>query len=321
MREKELKGFRLTAKRQDAIKLAESHGKQFNVEIFKDPITRMMSPEELVEFSDRSMGIIPEVSQNKIIKKELTKEQVRQHVHEIFELMQDMLYLTASGSNNSLFISGSAGVGKTESAKEILNKLGIDYKRISGNITAGGLYTLLHAYKDEDNVILFDDTDCCLSDEKMLNILKAATDSGSERIVDWGSSKQFVDEEGESIPNSFKFDARIIFISNKDLFKEAKHGGRFAPHIQALISRSTVLDVTLNTKEEFLARIWDVMFNKMDNTKYSHEVKVELFDFLEQYGHELQELSLRMIHKVYGLYMNFEAGEWQDKARKVYGKR
>lgn len=322
MRRKEEKGFRLTPKRKEAIRICESMGKQFNTEIFKNPITHAMSTEDLIKFSDESLGNRSIEIQSTIpeIRQELSKEQIYQNVREKFKLMEEFVILTGLGTYNSLFISGSAGVGKTESTKQNLSNLGLDYKRISGNMTDGGLYKTLYENRFQGNILLFDDTDEILLREKSLNVLKAATDSSDIRTVDWGSSKSFFDEDGDEIPPQFEFNGTIIFISNKDLYKEAKSGSKLAPHIEALISRSVVLDVTLNSKDEYLARIHDVLFNKMDESKYSVDVKNELFGFLEEHGEKIQELSLRMIKKLYGLFMNYDT-EWKQKALLAFGKK
>lgn len=321
MRNKEEKGFRLTSKRLDAIKLAESQGKQFNIDVFKDPMTRMMTVEELVAHSDKTLGNFSYNQDTHMpIKNELSKEEVRQHVHEIFETMNNMLYITALGSNKSLFISGSAGVGKTESAKEILNRLNVSYRHVKGKVTEGGLYTLFWENRFSSSVLVFDDSDDVFSSELSLNLLKAATDSGDTRQIDWNSSATFFDSDGEEIPNSFDFKGTIIFISNKDIFALSKANNKMADHFSALISRSTVIDVTLKTKEEYLARIYDVLYNKMDTSKYSLEVKDALYSFLEESGDSLQELSLRMINKLYTLYQEFGT-EWKSMALRVYKKK
>lgn len=320
MRNKESKGFRLTGKRQEAIALAESQGKEFNIDIFKDPATRMMSILELVEFSDKSMGLIAPQQQVTPIQQELSQEQVRQNVHEMFSVMQDMLYITALGSNKSLFISGSAGVGKTESAKEVLSKLNVEYRHVKGKVSEGGLYTLLWENRFSNSVLLFDDSDDVLSSELSLNILKAATDSSDVRTIDWNSSAKFYDSDGEEIPSSFEFKGTIIFISNKDIFGLAKANNKMSDHFQALISRSTVIDVTLKTKDEYLARIYDVLYNKMDTSKYSKDIKDELYQFISEEGEKLQELSLRMIGKLYTLHQEFGT-DWKRMAIRVYGKK
>ena len=112
-----------------------------------------------------------------------------------------------------LMICGTGGIGKThivvETLKEHNLELGKDWWKNSGKISAFGVYQLLYEHKD-GGIIVLDDSDLW-SDKQGMNVLKAALDSYSTRIVSWNTKGA----DFAGLPRSFETKASVIFITNR----------------------------------------------------------------------------------------------------------
>lgn len=207
---------------------------------------------------------------------------------DIFELIQLYTYQIASGNGNSFIITGQAGVGKTADVTSTLHSMGlkegIGYVKISGGLSAVGLYQSL--FVNHDKLILIDDCDDVFtgSDNQLTdNILKAALDTKEKRDVSrvvsgyWNAvgmdmvdilsiyetghvkTEEFkYDSSGNLIdytklkgkyPNRFEFTGRVIFITNLDAGSDIS---------DALISRSLHIDVNLS-RDQVLERMEKIM--------------------------------------------------------------
>lgn len=115
----------------------------------------------------------------------------------------------------SFLLTGMAGVGKTYHVKKMLETSSMvrekDYVVCQGKATPFSLYRFMHDYREK--FILVDDCDCLLTDLDSINLLKAAMDSYSTRIVGWPSKAT----EKEGLDSSFEFSGGIVFISNKSV--------------------------------------------------------------------------------------------------------
>jgi hypothetical protein len=219
------------------------------------------------------------------------------------------------GINPSLIISGAPGVGKSTTVRKTVESLGLtNVKSVSGKITPMGLFKLLYETREQDSVLIFDDSDSVFDDDTSIDLLKAATDSTDIRMVSWHSNRTMQDEEGEDIPNDFEYNGSIIFISNMDIYREAAGNGKQAPHFQALISRSFVLDLAMKNRDYYLARIQHVLFTDMDTEIMSEEVKKSIYDFMRSEKNTLRELSLRMVKKIFVLQKTYLT-EWREKSK------
>ncbi|EMZ2827519.1 ATP-binding protein, partial [Escherichia coli] len=166
------------------------------------------------------------------------------------------------GKIRSLIISGAAGIGKTYSLDKALSNANdngfIKYKSINGKISGIGLYEQLWLNRDADSVLLIDDVDV-FSDMDILNLLKAALDTGDKRKVCWSTASSYLDDKG--IDKEFEFEGTIVFITNVDIDKELERGSKLAPHLQALVSRSVYLDLGVHSNEEIMVRVEDVILS------------------------------------------------------------
>lgn len=144
-----------------------------------------------------------------------------------------------------LIVRGRPGVGKThEIGRTFASVTGL--RKMSGHVTPLSLYNTLYAGRDEASVTVFDDCDDVFQTGRgaALNILKASTDSGKERVISWESTGR-----GALVPR-FAFWGRIIVLTNVDLGRSDKYA--------ALLDRVVYYDMQL-TGEEVMARVVWVM--------------------------------------------------------------
>ncbi len=189
-------------------------------------------------------------------------EDMKTRINKRFKVMNMMTNGIIDGKIRSLIISGAAGIGKTYSLDKALNNANdngfIKYKSINGKISGIGLYEQLWLNRDADSVLLIDDVDV-FSDMDILNLLKAALDTGDKRKVCWSTASSYLDDKG--IYKEFEFEGTIVFITNVDIDKELERGSKLAPHLQALVSRSVYLDLGVHSNEEIMVRVEDVILS------------------------------------------------------------
>lgn len=189
-------------------------------------------------------------------------EEMKQRINKRFTVMNMMTKGIISGNIRSLIISGAAGIGKTYSLDKALKQAHgfgeIVYKSINGKISGIGLYEQLWNNREANSVLLIDDVDV-FSDMDMLNLLKAALDTGETRKVCWSTASAYLDDK--NIDKEFEFEGTIVFITNVDIDKELERGSKLAPHLHALVSRSVYLDLGVHSNEEIMVRVEDVILN------------------------------------------------------------
>lgn len=296
-------GFRLTTNRKLAIEAAKSHGIEINMDEFKakpDFINNLIAQKA-------SMPIH--------IPLEESYEDIKSKVKERFNVLEEIVLSTCLGINPSLIISGGAGTGKSRIVMDTIDSLGISkYKIIKGKCSPSALFRILFEYRHEGDLICFDDADSIFEDSNSMNLLKACTDTTENRIISWHSNRTMLDENDEEVPNDFEFNGNIIFISNIDFYREASSNNKQAPHFEAMISRSFVLDVDMKNRKYYLARIEQVLFDLMDESVYTSSVKNSIYNFMRDESNTLRELSLRMVKKIHTLMKTYN-NEWESKAK------
>ena len=211
-------------------------------------------------------------------------------VSERFGFLEDFVEMVIDRKIPSLIVTGESGLGKTYTVFNTVDKAGLintlttgedadtgfaggDYVRISGHITPGGLYERLYLYNDK--VIILDDCDKALEDKTSIGLLKAALDSYDKRVLSWFSMR-----ENDSIPPSFEFTGRVIFISNKTL-------GEIDPTVR---SRSLCVDLSM-TDDEKITRMEDIIEDIAPDVEI--EIKIDALDFLKRKKDIIRHLNLR----------------------------
>ena len=273
---------------------------------------------------------------------ELTKAidiAIRERIRDRFDTLDRTTKAVANNKLRGLIISGAPGVGKTYVTEMNLFAARNDLRNInfhSGSISAVAAYTKLHQHRRKGDVWILDDADDIFFDDTALNILKKALDTTAKRVISWGkqSSKFYdpnfpsnefqsdgeYDEDNDKYPNSFQFDGSVVFITNEDILKKSKAGGRFAPHYAALISRTLYLDLTLHTIRDRIIRIKDIFGIHMAEERGLSVKDVDtLVSFVEAHRGEFIDLSLRMMTHLSNLY-NVDRSRWEKDAASMLMK-
>ena len=235
-----------------------------------------------------------------------TDEEIAHDQRETFEILGEMTKAVASNTVKGLVVSGPAGIGKSYTVEttlhdtlDMLGKLtgqGQMYEVISGGISAAVLFEKLWEYRDESQVLVFDDCDGVLYDEDSLNVLKAALDSKKTRRISWNTRSLHL--ERKDIPNSFEYKGGVIFITNIK-FDQVK-SARISNHLEAIVSRCHYMDIGIDTAREKLLHIRNVVerSNMLGSYGFDDNTKAEVMDYINAHSKLLRELSLRMVLKI-----------------------
>ena len=251
-------------------------------------------------------------------------EQVVERLRERFEMLKDMTKAVKKGDVRAMIVSGPPGVGKSHGIEEVLDRyktleaLGGSrkYQVIKGAMSPIGLYCKLYAMADAGNVVVFDDCDSIFNDELSLNILKAALDSKSKRMIHWNTDSFKLRNEG--VPDSFEFKASAIFVTN---LKFDKVKGKLREHLAALESRCHYMDLTIDTDRDKILRIKQITNDGMLNSyKFSDDIVQDIIDFIDVNKNRLRELSLRTVLKIADLAKAFPT-RWEAMAENTVMRR
>lgn len=256
--------------------------------------------------------------------REESDAEIVERIRERFEMLREMTKAVKKGDVRAMIVSGPPGVGKSHGVEEVLDRYktmetlgaGKSFEVIKGAMSPIGLYCKLFNMADKGKVVVFDDCDSIFQDELSLNILKAALDSKKNRTIHWNTDSFKLRNEG--VPDSFKFEASAIFITN---LKFDKVKGKLREHLQALESRCHYMDLTIDTDRDKMLRIKQVIQDGMlNNYKLSDEVKEEIIDFVDINKNRLRELSLRTVLKVADLAHAFP-DKWEAMAENTVMRR
>jgi hypothetical protein len=191
--------------------------------------------------------------------------------------------MVIKGTQPSLLITGSPGVGKTytvlKQIKDAGLKKGVDFIHVKGRSTAAGMYITL--YEENGKLIVFDDCDSVFANADGVNVLKGALDSYGERDISWLVGRPLKDSSGKSVPKHFTFTGRVIFISNLPQKKID----------DAIKSRSFVLEVAL-TPEDMLKKMRKDLPNV--HPEIPLPIREDALDFIESVSTKTKNLELNM---------------------------
>jgi hypothetical protein len=255
-------------------------------------------------------------------------DDVKSRINERFFVLKQLCWAAADGEVQGLVVSGPPGVGKSFEVEQALeygenamadvmgaltktvsdsidpdtppakleHKEKIRYTMIGGHVAPLALYETLYRYSDSRSVVVFDDCDSVLFDEKSLNLLKKALDSGSRRVLDWGSSAL----RNGDIPERFTFNGSVIFISNIDFERPKVKSSQLAEHLQAIMSRVYYVDLTMHSMRDKFLRIEQVAkdFGLLQKTGLIPEHVDEVMAFFEENIMNFREVSIRTVQKI-----------------------
>jgi hypothetical protein len=270
-----------------------------------------------LEHTNIANDVLVDLEAVKNMRQEITDEDIELRMSERFEILHTLTQSCVYGDARSLIVSGPAGLGKSYTVEKCLENWDPQTDNhiiVKGFVRATGLLKLLYQYREHGQVIVFDDADAIFFDDICLNLLKAVCDTTERRRVSWLSEGKLMDEEtGEIIPRTFDFDGAIIFISNYDFDTMIDRNHKLGPHLQALISRSHYINLSMNSKREYLIRIRQIIEEGLLGD-LSVEHQVDVITFLEVHSDSLRELSLRMALKLGALRKSVD-GDWEKVAR------
>jgi hypothetical protein len=131
-------------------------------------------------------------------------------------------------------------------------------------------------------------------------MLKACLDTGPERIVSYLAEFNLSDDEtGERLPRSFMFEGSVCFITNIDFDRLIQQKSKHSPHLEALISRSHYLDLSIKNPKDYLIRIKQVIQEGLlSDQGLTVQEQQEVFSFLLQNYSKFRELSIRICCKL-----------------------
>ncbi len=242
-----------------------------------------------------------------------TEEVIRERLSKRFATLDRMINHVIGGTLPSLIISGPAGLGKSYGVRKALRKAeetsGLKFDMISGSITAVGLYIALWNMRD-GGVVILDDCDDVFRDETTMNILKAALDSGDERVISWRKKSSWLKDE--QIDDRFEFKGRVIFLTNVDFEGIVTSGRADAVHFKALMDRSLYLNLTMRTLDDYMVRIRQVAVEggmlMRDHGLLPEDVDT-IIEFISKNRTRFYHLSLRLVHQIAVVYK--ASDEWQ----------
>lgn len=236
---------------------------------------------------------------------EKSDAEIARDLSDTFEILGEMTQAVVDSVVRGLVVSGPAGIGKSFTVeKTLVDNFGTYtieensrmYEVVSGFITAAMLYEKLWNFRNEGQVLVFDDCDSVLYDEDALNILKAALDTKKTRCISWSSRSRYLEDNG--IPNRFEFCGGIIFITNIKF--DQLRSARIGNHLEAIMSRCHYMDIGVDTAREKVIHIKNTVEKgrMLDQYGFNSTEKKELLGYIASNHSNLRELSLRMVLKI-----------------------
>lgn len=226
------------------------------------------------------------------IEKQMVSVNDKFNINERFDFLESLVRMTIRNRIVSLMITGEGGIGKTFTVmKEVRKTKMIEDEHfviIKGYSTAKGLYKTL--YEHREMLIIFDDCDEVFKNPTGENILKGALDSYSDRIVNWITSKEV---DGE-LPPKFKFEGRIIFISNR----------KKSQIPQPILSRAACIDLTMSVDDK-LQRMRNIL--PVIKKDIPMELKERALSIIEDNKDVCQDLNFRTLLKAISALSSEEA--------------
>jgi len=231
------------------------------------------------------------------------RERETPELDKYFRVLKELVKIVVEGDAAGLVVYGEAGLGKTYTVLLTLAQLGKvlgrDYKYISTHITPLELVNIL--WENNDRIIVLDDVEKLLLEEKTLGILKSALwpSAGGKRIITYYSTTERL-----RAPSEFEFSGKVILLLNK-IPKRNKE------IVKSLLSR--VLSYRL-------------YFNYRDRLKIMYELSKilkigeDVVDFLkERFSPALRNFNFRtlMMLKTIKDYYDSNGGNWQSIAERL----
>lgn len=221
-------------------------------------------------------------------------------IRERFDVLSVLADGVAQQNIRSLIVAGAPGVGKTHTLEAKLvaaetKGLVKSLVTIKGSISPIGLFVQLWENRDAGQVLMLDDIDAVFGDEEAMNLLKGALDTTKTRRISWAKASSFLRDN--DIPNSFDYNGQIVFITNTDPDAVIEKGGKMAPHMAALVSRSVFLDLCIHNPKQIMVRVEQVLSEStmLAELGVSKGQAAEIVGWMTQNLDRLRTVSLRTV--------------------------
>lgn len=221
-----------------------------------------------------------------------------------FEMLVEIVIAACEGTVRGLIVTGPPGVGKSYGVIETLRQQSLQYvlaglepryEIITGNASPIGLYQKLYSNRHKGRVLMLDDFDGVWTDELKLNIMKGILDSGDQRRVCWNTESNVL--KREDIPDSFDFEASVIFLTNINF--EKTRASKIKEHLRAIMSRCHYLDLEISSQRDQLLRVRQVVRDGMlEKFNFKNGEEIMIVDYVVSNADYLREISLRMVKKI-----------------------
>jgi hypothetical protein len=191
---------------------------------------------------------------------------------QIMQTLEDDTRRIAQGDKllPGLLVYGKPGTGKTQTIREVLKEEGIKPVIIDEKLSAySRVLWALYEYRTNE-VIIIDDNDSIFDNEDNVNLLKKVLDMKPVRRVEINQPVKIFGSQNV-VDESFDFDSKLIFISNKVQMDSA------------IKSRLSGVMHEINfTKEEMLELIKENLFNLYkDISSITDQMRKDVYDFVE----------------------------------------
>lgn len=256
-----------------------------------------------------------------------TESEAMDRIHDTFESLNEITEAARKGIMRGVIISGPPGIGKSYGVERTLEQGDViaklegsktSYEIIKGNASAIGIYKTLYDNRKANSVTVFDDCDEVLFDQTSLNMLKAALDSSTKRVLHWRTESRVLEDSG--IPRSFEFNGSVIFLTNINF--DATRNSKIAMHLSALKSRCHYLDLGISNQRDQLLRIKQIVRDGMLNCYNFVENEEDIIvDYIKENADYMQELSLRMVSKIADIVKMKGIDNWVPMAETTCLKR
>lgn len=228
--------------------------------------------------------------------------------------LRNYVKMVTGGYQRLFMLDAKGGLGKTYNVKQVLKEQVAPEKWIHqrGFTTPVELYKTLWKAQGRDHILFLDDMSGLRSNQKAIDMLKAATESdGEENWVDYRSSQKIDHpfKHGEKLPQTFCFRGRIIMS-----FNETPDTKDF----NALKDRGVFYQFDLDY-EERLALIREVA-KKPSFSELTVTEQQEVAEWIATVTNPAVEVTLRTFEEVCSMrhYGQQESQDWQRMAFEVF---
>ncbi len=229
--------------------------------------------------------------------KELKKSKIQ--IIKEYEIPKDYIKSVARNFNKSFIFIGGAGLGKTYLTRQILMKEKSKFVENRGVNSPLALYNFLYENNKKDLIIVFDDTAGLINNPNAYSILLNVLWEG---FAEWNTTSDKL-----KTPKKFKFNGKIIFITNKLNGENA----------DILKSRCLVYNLKLKNKD--LIKMMYIIA-KQKHKKLSKDERFKIVDFIKENTDDSSlNFDLRTQQKIENLYL-YDKDKWEKLSKPLLNK-